>query len=62
MAELTREELASMLAKLDEVMRQAQKLAAHIKVRMADENQRNAAATNWSIHGVRSPRRKRRRS
>ena len=61
MAELTRDELASMLAKLDDVVREAQELAAQIKARLADERKRDAPTSNWSRGRVSNERRKRQR-
>ena len=61
MADLTPEELASMLAKLDEVMRQAEELSAQIKARMDEEKRRDRTVTEWSDRRKQSERRTRRR-
>ena len=62
MADLTPEELASMLAKLDEVMRQAEELSAQIKTRMDDEKRRDRTVTEWSDRRKQPERRTKRRA
>jgi len=59
--DLTSKELASMLAKLDDVMRQAQELSALIKSRMTDAARRDQVASDWSDRRARPERRKRQR-
>jgi hypothetical protein len=59
--ELTPEELASILAKLDDLMQQARELQAQIKSRMANEAKRDRPATDWSDRRNRPERRRRQR-
>jgi hypothetical protein len=59
--ELTPEELAAMLAKLDEVVRQAQELERQIKARMSNEAQRDHTAADWSDRRAGRPERRKRR-
>jgi len=60
--DLTPDQLAALLAKLDAVMRQAQELSAQIKSRLADERWRNRTASDWSDRRKRPQPRQRRRS
>jgi hypothetical protein len=60
--ELSPEELAEILAKLDAVVQQAQELQAQIKARMADENRRDRLVSSWSDRRGRPERRKRQRA
>lgn len=62
MPELTPDELAEMLAKLNAVVQQAQELQAQIKARMANESRRDHAADNWTDRRARPERRKRQRA
>jgi molecular chaperone GrpE (heat shock protein) len=55
----TPEELASMLAKIDALVQQAQELQAQIKDRIANDTRRDRAAANWSVRRERLERRKR---
>jgi hypothetical protein len=57
--ELTPDELARMLAKIDEVVKQGQELSAQIKARMDDERRRDQIASDWSDRRRRAERRKR---
>jgi hypothetical protein len=57
-AELTPDELATMLARLDAVMHQTQELAAEIKVKMDDQQRRDHTASDWSDRRRRPKRRK----
>jgi len=59
--ELTSQQLTELLAKLDEMVRQAQELSTAIKKRMGDERQRDHVASDWSDRRQRSERRKRQR-
>ena len=61
MPELTPEELASMLATLDALVKQAQELQAQIKSRMVNDTRRDRAAANWTDRRERLERRKRQR-
>ena len=45
---LTYDELQAMLAKLDEVMRQAQEMSEQIKTRFDDRRSPDKPAANWS--------------
>lgn len=58
MPELTPEQLTTLLAQLDEVVRQARELSAQIKAKMTDERQRDHIAADWSNRRQRSQRRK----
>ena len=61
MAELTPDELAVMLAKLDAVMHQAQDLAAQIRTKMEEQSRRDHTASDWSDRRRQNERRKRHR-
>ena len=59
--DLTREELASLLSKIDDVMREARELSQHIKTTMGEQAGRNRVAPNWPDRRARPERRKRQR-
>jgi hypothetical protein len=44
---LTDDELRSILAKLDDVMRQAQEMSEQVKTRLDDRRNPDKSATNW---------------
>ena len=56
---LTDGKLKAMLAKLDDVMRQAQEMSQQIKVRLDDRRVPDKPAANWADHRNRPERRKR---
>jgi hypothetical protein len=60
-ADLTPDELAALLAKLDAVVRQAQELSAQITARLVEERWRNRTASDWTDRRQRPKRRKRQR-
>lgn len=58
---LTDDELKAMLAKLDDVMRQAQEMSQQIKIRLDDRRSPDKPAANWGDDRNRPERRKRSR-
>jgi len=56
--ELTPQELAVMLAKVDDVIRTARELEAQIKRRMMESARRDQPAGNWTARRRRPERRK----
>ena len=61
MPELTPEELATLLARLDDVMQQAQQMSAEIKSKMAGERRQDHIASDWTDRRQRPERRKKQR-
>jgi hypothetical protein len=59
--ELTPEELAAMLAKLNEVIHQAQELSAQIEAKMAGLGARDRPASDWTDRRRPQERRKKQR-
>ena len=59
MPELTPQELATMLEKVDDVIKTARELEAQIKRRMAESARHNQPAANWPDRRHRPERRKR---
>jgi hypothetical protein len=57
--DLTPDQLATLLAKLDAVVRQAQELSVQIKARLAEERWRNRTASDWNDRRRRPQPRKR---
>jgi hypothetical protein len=45
--DLTTEQLSTLLAELDEAIRQARELSDHIKTRLDERRDANKSATNW---------------
>jgi hypothetical protein len=45
--DLTTEQLSTLLAELDEAIRQARELSDHIKTRLDERRDANMSATNW---------------
>lgn len=57
----TDDELKAMLAKLDDVMRQAQEMSKQIKIRLDDRRSPDKPAANWADRRDHAERRKTRR-
>ena len=62
MPELTSEELAAMLTRLDDVMQQARQVSAEIKSKMAGEQRQDHIASDWTDRRQRQERRRRLRA
>jgi hypothetical protein len=62
MPELTPEELAALLARLDDVVQQAQQMSAEIKSKMAGERRQDHIAADWTDRRQRPERRRRQRA
>jgi hypothetical protein len=62
MPELTPEELAALLARLDDVVHQAQQVSAEIKSKMDGERRQDHIAADWTDRRQRLERRRRQRA